>query len=115
MGITEHLFFDGVDLNDFGALPIIGNIYASAERVYETVSVPGRSGDLLLDGGRYANVTRTYDVIFAGPAVRAQAAALGERAELSFWENVDADRVVMRICTSWATTPEDVDGLIACL
>ena len=46
---------------------------------------------------------------------RAQAAALGERAELSFWENVDADRVVMRICTSWATTPEDVDGLIACL
>lgn len=76
MGITEHLFFDGVDLNDFGALPIIGNIYASAERVYETVSVPGRSGDLLLDGGRYANITRSYDVIFAGAAVREQAAAL---------------------------------------
>ena len=44
-----------------------------------------------------------------------QAAALSQKVEMSFWENAPDGRVVMRIATSWATTPADVDALIAAL
>ncbi|MCR4895376.1 MAG: low specificity L-threonine aldolase [Lachnospiraceae bacterium] len=44
-----------------------------------------------------------------------QLAALSERAELAFWEKREDGDTVMRIATSWATTPEDADRLIACL
>ena len=100
--------------------------------------VAGLQFETLFEGGLYAEIGRAaidaanriraaldgkgYVQPFRAPTnqifvelTRAQAAALGKRAELSFWENVDADRVVMRICTSWATTGEDVDRLIACL
>ena len=46
---------------------------------------------------------------------KAQAAALSEKVEMSFIEQAPDGRVVMRIVTSWATAPEDVDRLIACL
>lgn len=44
-----------------------------------------------------------------------QLAALSDKVELGFWENIDENHVVMRIATSWATRQEDVDTLIACL
>jgi threonine aldolase len=34
---------------------------------------------------------------------------------MSFWENIDETHTIMRIATSWATRPEDVERLIACL
>jgi len=40
---------------------------------------------------------------------------LGRRVRLSFWEKSDATHTVVRIATSWATTPEHVDQLIALL
>lgn len=46
---------------------------------------------------------------------KARAEALSQRVEMGFWENLDDGRVVMRIATSWATSREDVDRLIACL
>lgn len=46
---------------------------------------------------------------------RAQAEALSESVVMSFWENLDDGRVVMRIATSWATRREDVEQLIAAL
>ena len=44
-----------------------------------------------------------------------QAAALSRLVEMSFWEQVDEDHVIMRIATSWATREEDVRRLIHCL
>ena len=46
---------------------------------------------------------------------REKAAELSENVELGFWENIDEERCVMRIATSWATSDEDVDRLIALL
>ncbi|MBR0351638.1 MAG: low specificity L-threonine aldolase [Oscillospiraceae bacterium] len=46
---------------------------------------------------------------------REKAAELSEYVELGFWENIDAERCVMRIATSWATSDEDVDRLIELL
>ena len=34
---------------------------------------------------------------------------------MSFWEKTDETHTVMRIATSWATQPADVDALIAAL
>lgn len=40
----------------------------SAERDVESVSIPGRSGDLLIDNGRYKNVSAAYSVsLLAAP------------------------------------------------
>ena len=44
-----------------------------------------------------------------------QHAALSGRFALSYWQAVDDDHDVWRICTSWATRPEDVDELIAAI
>ena len=46
---------------------------------------------------------------------RGQARDLSEKIGMSFWENIDADHVVMRIVTSWATREEEADRLIGCL
>ena len=46
---------------------------------------------------------------------KAQAAALSEKVEMSFIEQTDDGRVIMRIVTSWATTPGEADRLIALL
>ena len=40
---------------------------------------------------------------------------LTKKVNLSFWEKVDDNHTAMRICTSWATTKEDVDELIKVL
>lgn len=38
---------------------------------------------------------------------------LSEEVRFSFWEKYDDTHTVVRFATSWATTPEDVEGLIA--
>lgn len=38
--------------------------YDIAERDYESVHVPGRNGDILIDKGSYKNTVRTYDISF---------------------------------------------------
>ena len=46
---------------------------------------------------------------------KARAASLSDKVEMSFIEQTEDGRVIMRIVTSWATSPEDVDLLISCL
>ena len=38
---------------------------------------------------------------------------LGRDYSFSFWQKVDEKRSAVRFCTSWATTEEAVDALIA--
>ena len=58
-----------------------------------------------------SGMTQTCEEYFADVAD----GSLSQRVEMGFWENLDDGRVVMRIATSWATSREDVDRLIACL
>ena len=37
-------------------------MYATPERDYEVVHIPGRNGDLVIDNGSYQNVTRKYSI-----------------------------------------------------
>jgi threonine aldolase len=40
-----------------------------------------------------------------------QQTILGEMYVPEFWGKYDGERDVVRFCTSWATRPENVDGL----
>ena len=42
-------------------------------------------------------------------------ARLDGRVEYGFWERLDEGHTVIRLATSWATTPEDVEALVALL
>ncbi len=40
---------------------------------------------------------------------------LQQQVEYSFWERADETHTVIRLASSWATRPEDVDRLLAVL
>ncbi|MCF0196878.1 MAG: low specificity L-threonine aldolase, partial [Bacteroidaceae bacterium] len=42
----------------------------------------------------------------------AQYEALSEKFLVSLWQPVDDNHVAIRICTSWATLPENIDKLL---
>jgi threonine aldolase len=44
-----------------------------------------------------------------------QAERLSEKVDMSFWERVDENHVIMRLATSWATRDDDVSHLISLL
>ena len=71
---------------------------------------------------RTALIEKGYELVFGSPTNQLFAALTPEQrqriersAGLCFWETRDDGRTVMRICTSWATSKEDVDALIAVL
>ena len=46
---------------------------------------------------------------------REKSNALQDKVEMGFWENLDENHTIMRIATSWATTADDVEKLVALL
>lgn len=66
--IRKHfhdVVFDGKSLADFGVHVSGSGVFSAPERDYETVEVPGKSGDLLFDKGRYKNMTVSYPAFVA--------------------------------------------------
>lgn len=57
---NEYLVINGVDSRDFCIYLIDGNIFDYALRDYETFQIPGRTGDLNIDRGRWQNVSVTF-------------------------------------------------------
>ena len=55
--------------------------------------------------------TNQIFVLLSGEQLR----KLSPRVEMAFWEKPDPEHTVMRLATSWATRPEDVEQLISCL
>ncbi len=58
----RRIWFAGRCSADFGLLVDGTESFAGPERDVDTVSVPGRSGELVLDNGRYKNVQISYTV-----------------------------------------------------
>lgn len=56
---NQYVVINGRDSRDFGIYVIDGNIFDFAIRDYETYQVPGRTGDLSFDHGRWKNITLT--------------------------------------------------------
>ncbi len=79
----------------------------------------GQTAIKAADRIRKALLEKGYQLAFNSPTNQIflildnrQAASLSENVEMGFWEHMDEDHVIMRIATSWATTPEDVSKLI---
>ncbi len=59
--IIEHgLVFAGKDSREFGVWISGGGTFNAPARDVETMSIPGRNGDLTHDNGRFSNITVTY-------------------------------------------------------
>lgn len=58
--IRDNFFYDGKSCMDYGIIWTGARTEDAPERDLEFVSVPGRSGDLIRDNGRYSNVTVRY-------------------------------------------------------
>lgn len=57
--VPEHFYFDGEDSRDYGIWMTSQIQVEGAKPNVETVTVPGRSGDLLIYDGSYGNVSFT--------------------------------------------------------
>lgn len=64
--MTGFITINGVSSRDFGVVLSDANVYGKAERDVQTVSVPGRSGDLIIDNNRYKNVKYEYPCAIIG-------------------------------------------------
>lgn len=51
--------------DDLGLIITDKDVYKIAERDIQTVSIPGRSGDLIIDNGKYKNVEISYECAIA--------------------------------------------------
>lgn len=62
MGIIpyEYITFDGKSSGDFGVWISGGGTFNAPARDVETVSIPGRNGDIYFDNGRFRNITVSY-------------------------------------------------------
>lgn len=54
------LHFDGKRSSNYGVYISGSGVYNAPRRAYKAVTVPGRNGDLLLQGERYENIEVTY-------------------------------------------------------
>ena len=57
-----EIIYNGRSSREFGLEVETFPEYQTPKRSYETVHVPGRNGDLLLDGGSWENGVRSYIV-----------------------------------------------------
>ena len=56
------IIFNGIPSTNYGIHVETPPGYATPERDYEVVHIPGRNGDLVIDNGSYKNVTRKYSI-----------------------------------------------------
>lgn len=59
MGI---IVYNGVSTEEFGIIVESPPDYEIAERDYEVISIPGKSGDYVIDRGGFKNVDRVYNI-----------------------------------------------------
>ena len=62
--MSDYFIFDGVDSRTFGAYVYDVETDSSPVNDYSAVTIPGRSGDFLLNNRRFPNVEHTYYVLF---------------------------------------------------
>ena len=120
--LVPHLF---TMIKQHGALLAKGRVAGLQFDVLFTDGLYQRIGRPAIEAAariREALAARGYDLYPFSPTNqlflrmdKTQADALNEKAEMSFIEQTGDGRVIMRIVTSWATTPEETDRLIACL
>lgn len=67
--------FNGQTAESFGLKVSGGGTYGSPARSQEAIEIPGRNGDLLIDGGRWDNIEISYPVYCIGLPEKREAIA----------------------------------------
>lgn len=60
-GIYKSFTFNGVSAADYGVYVTDVNVFNSAERAVEYITIPGRNGSFALDHGRFENIIVEYE------------------------------------------------------
>lgn len=58
--VLHNLIFAGKQSKDYGLFISGGGTYNAPERDVTTISIPGRNGDMVLDNGRWSNISVSY-------------------------------------------------------
>lgn len=61
--MRDYLIINGRNLKEFGIYAFGNSIHDFPERVVEKISVPGRTGDLFIDKGKWENIDVEYSVV----------------------------------------------------
>ena len=61
----NYIFFGNKSSADFKVFITDAGVYATPQREYEKISVPGRNGDVLIEQDRFPNVIHEYPCIIA--------------------------------------------------
>ncbi len=132
------LFGEAVVVPEHDYIPHLFTIIKQHGALLAKGRIAGLQFDTLFTDGLYDNIGKTaietadkirkvlddkgYQQAFHSPTnqiflclSKDQTLALSEKVELGFWENTDDGNTIMRIATSWATGPEDVEQLTECL
>lgn len=67
--MINYFNFNGKDSRDFGIMVRDKSTYKKPERDKEFISVPGRSGDIIVDNGRYKNFDMSYGITLFSPEI----------------------------------------------
>ena len=73
--MRNYFTFGQFDSRDFGVYISGEGTYNAPARVYDAISVPGRNGDLLIDRGKFENISVKYPAFIAGDNFRSNLAA----------------------------------------
>lgn len=73
--MRNYFTFGQFDSRDFGVYISGEGTYNAPARVYDVISVPGRNGDLLIDRGKFENISVKYPAFIAGDNFRSNLAA----------------------------------------
>lgn len=72
--MRNYFTFGQFDSRDFGVYISGEGTYNAPARVYDVISVPGRNGDLLIDRGKFENISVKYPAFIAGDNFRSNLA-----------------------------------------
>lgn len=121
-GKIPHLF---TTIKQHGALLAKGRIAGLqfdtmfTDGLYEKL---GENGIKRADHIRRVLLEKGYTLAFPSPTnqifvlfEKEKVQELSKKVMLSFWENIDENHSIMRICTSWATNEKEVEELLSLL
>ena len=64
--MRDYLIIDGKNLSDYGVYLFGRPLYPFPERAVEKVEIPGRSGDVIIDRGRWYNFEAEFQIVVLG-------------------------------------------------
>ena len=77
----NYFIFGGRSSLDFDIRVEKCPMFSAAQRIVERQTVPGRSGDLLIDTGAYSNINQAYEIWFRNP----QRPTVQAAREIALW------------------------------